>query len=154
MVLYILAAKYEYLHGLIFFFEGRHGIGESVAFSPKTHTQHNRKGQDAVEHKPLYRTSPGTAGRQAGRPGQPATVVHQAPGHPRCLCLQLMHMHIPSRPEAPRHAHSTRSAFPGARWERFPFPSQSGNGSGTRTQLWRQSRADRLHHATSSRDDK
>lgn len=52
------------------------GWGWAVASSPKRTSITGRgKGQDAVEHKPLYRTSPATAGR-------PATVVHQGPGPP------------------------------------------------------------------------
>lgn len=76
---------------------GRHGIGEAstswrwvwaVASSQKRITGRG-KGQDAVEHKPLYRTSPATA-------GQPRWSTRRSGPHLVAFACRLQLMLIPS----------------------------------------------------------
>jgi len=128
---------------------GRHGIGEAstswrwvwaVASSQKRITGRG-KGQDAVEHKPLYRTSPATA-------GQPRWSTRRSGPHLVAFASCSFLPSAGARPEAPRHAHGIRSTFPGVRWECFPkFCVRLSAYYSAQTTEAKQVG---LHHATSS----
>lgn len=70
MVLYILAAKYEYLHGLIFFFLKADTESESLLLSPPKRIL-SITGRDRMQSSTNRYTEPPQA-RQAGRPAGPA----------------------------------------------------------------------------------